>query len=332
MTDFAPLYYPLKGSTMQPQFAVMYRALFCIVADANAVPGLPPEERYYIGGDENPLRLLDHRGWEVATLLMANDGYQLTSANVPLRKRADTTNGTKHVISSKSAQYIVEALQRHRRGLLATNSRILTEVSDLFQSSASHVNHDVYTQHGQTPTTINVTLSGALFHVIGEVMNGRMTVDQVDPEHRDRLNAFLDGSRRTLDASHRAFERHKAFMTGEKWVVVGSRNGLHVGAYRSEKVDGAGVFRNPKDILTIEPLRLYTDMDDLKEKNPAAYGDISVGVADALALAKTTGVRIFRPNIKGIEEIPYPFVEEAGFFMRMRPGIETWAFMTDKRS
>lgn len=331
MTDFASLYYPLIGKP-QPQFAVMHRALFCIVADANKQPGVSPEEMYYIAEDSVPLNLLDHRGWLVATLSNTVNGYCLTSMNVPLRKRADSAHGSKSVIVSKSPQYIVDALHRHRRGLLSTTNRILTEVADLYQGCASFINSDVNTQQGAAPSTVNVTLSGSLVYVLNEVMSGRMAVNEVDPEHQDRLKAFFDSVKYTMKASYSAYERQKTMLNGDKWVVMSSHNGLHVGAFRSEKIDGAGVYRRLKDILEIEPLRLYSSMDELKEKNPAAYGDIMVGVADAIALAKSTGIRTFRSKVKGIEELPYSCVEEAGLFLRLRMGTESWVFMMDKRS
>lgn len=335
-----PLYYPLLRSgtigVQQPQFAPMYRNLMLMVADINV--GQDEDNSLYIVSDDLPMLLTNKNGITVATVsqVLSDKGkmeFKFTSHVCNIRDRANKY-GLKDAVISANPQYIVTAVKEQLKKMLIAARQIEFEV---FRSELSYFGYslstDVRTKFNTTSTSIVTTFSGAFWYEINEVLQGRLALADMEPEHLASYKAMLDKNDNVISGSKHAFDRQKTMLGTEKWLVLRQRYGLQIGAYSVSKIDGMGGVRSTTDIMLVEPMRLYADMDMVRQHCPEAYADITLALADAAAFAHANGLghRVRGDKEVGLNSLPTDTLEEVGYCYT-RKGSEYYNLLLDKRS
>jgi hypothetical protein len=334
-----PLYYPLLRSgtigVQQPLYAPMYRNLMLMVSDINV--GQTPEASLYILSDELPMQVTNQNGIVIGSfnqnvLAGGRTEYRFTSHVGNIRDRAGK-NGFKDSITSFNPQYLITAVKEVLQKMLVAARAVEFE---LFRSELSYFGYGITSElrssHGSSTTSIVCTFSGAFWHQVNEVLHGRLAFAEMEPEHLASYQEFLAQKNNVISASKAAFDRQKAMLCSAKWMMRRSNKGIYVGAYSVNKIDGISGIRSTTDIMQIEPMRLYADMEMLKQHNPGAYADIILSVADATAYARANGKahRIAKDVPVGLDEYPTDTFEDVGY-THTRDGSH-YALLVDKRT
>jgi len=335
-----PLYYPLLRSgtigVQQPQFAPMYRNLMLMVADINV--GQDEDNSLYIVSDDLPMLLTNKNGITVATISQVHNDkglmeFKFTSHVGNIRDRANKY-GLKDSVISTNPQYIVNAVKQQLKKMLISARQIEFEV---FRGELSYLGYsisaDVRTRFNAPSTSIVTSFSGALWHEINEVMHGRLALADMEPEHLASYKAMLEKNGNVISGSKHAFDRQKTMLGTAKWLVMRQRYGLQIGAYSVSKIDGMAGVRSTTDIMLVEPMRLYADMDMVRQHCPEAYADITLALADAAAFAHANGLghRVRGDTVIGLNSLPTDTLEEAGYCYRSI-GSTYYNLLLDKRS
>lgn len=334
-------YYPLVRSgtlgVQQPQYAMMHRNLMCIVADINV--GQDEDNSLHVITDDVPMLLTNKNGVSIGTLiqLVSEKGrpeYKFTSHVCNIRDRVNKF-GLKDSVSSTNAQYLVSIVRSQMKKMLIAARQVEFEV---FRNELSNFGYSLHTElrskYNTTSTNIVTSFSGAFWHQINEVMHGRMSMVDMEPEHLDSYRSMLEKYDNTISCSKMAFDRQKTLLSNGKWMVMRQRYGLQIGAYSVNKIDGfSDGMRSTNDIMLLEPLRLYSDMEMVKQHLPEAYTDITIALADARAYAHANGAahRLRNDESVGFASLPTDSIEEMGYCYT-RKGSEYYTLLLDKRS
>lgn len=334
-------YYSLRhgsNNVFQPDHAPMNRALMFMVSDINV--GLEVDTSLYIASDSNPMTLLNCNGMVVGTL--ASQGchddprkvqYTFVSKVCDIRDRASKDYGGKTTISSTNPQYIINSIRQYLNKMLTAAKHLELEMFRYCVTFCGYsINSEVSRSIGAQPGSVAASFSGALWHDLNEVMRGRMRFEDLAPEHAKAFEDFLTLKRTNIEASKQSYERQKGMLGSVKRLLVISDLGIRVGAYHLTRVDGCSGPRSTSEVGIVEQMRLYADMDALKDCNPAAHTDIVLSLNDASAYCHGNGLghRVARTNKYGLPPMPTDSVEEAGYYYTGTGGGE-YSLLMDKR-